>query len=77
MKRFVKLNKNDVVRTVSTIQNRTGNKPTFSISENNESLLSNCSTKKMYEILNKQVKILTSQYIGTCKSAYTNGYSLN
>ena len=27
----------------------------------------------MYEILNKQVKFLTSQYIGTCKSAYTKG----
>ena len=23
----------------------------------------------MYEIVNKQVKFLTSQYIGTCKSA--------
>ena len=28
-------------------------------------------------IVNKQVKILTSQYIGTCKSAYTKGYALN
>ena len=40
-----------------------------------------CSRKslvcKMYEILNKQVEILTSQYIGTCKSAYTKGYALN
>ena len=40
-----------------------------------------CSRKshvcKMYEILNKQVKFLTSQYIGTCKSAYTKGYALN
>ena len=40
-----------------------------------------CSRKshvcKMYEILNKQVIILTSQYIGTCKSAYTKGYVLN
>ena len=49
----------------------------FSISENNESLLLNCRAKKMYEILNKQVKFLTSQYIGTCKSAYTKGYALN
>ena len=24
-------------------------------------------------IVNKQVKFLTSQYIGTCKSAYTKG----
>ena len=32
---------------------------------------------KMYEILNKQVKTTTSQYIGTCKSAYTRGYALN
>ena len=53
--------------------NRIGNMPTFSISENNESLLLNCRAKKMYKIVNKQVKILTSQYIGTCKSAYTKG----
>ena len=51
--------------------------PTFSISEHNESLLSNCREKKMYEIVNKQVRILTTQYIGTCKSAYTKGYALN
>ena len=57
--------------------NRIGNMPTFSISENNKSLLLNCRARKMYEILNKQVKILTSQYIGTCKSAYTKGYALN
>lgn len=31
----------------------------------------------MYERLNKQVKFLTSQYVGTCKSAYTKGYALN
>lgn len=31
----------------------------------------------MSEILNKQVKFLTSQYIGTCKIAYTSGYALN
>ena len=40
-----------------------------------------CSRKshvcKMYEIVNKQVNFLTSQYIGTCKSAYTKGYALN
>ena len=40
-----------------------------------------CSRKslacKMYEILNNQVKFLTTQYIGTCKSAYTKGYALN
>ena len=40
-----------------------------------------CSRKshvcKMYEIVNKQVKFLTTQYIGTCKSAYTKGYALN
>ena len=38
-----------------------------------------CSRKslvcKMYEIVNKQVKF--TQYIGTCKSAYTKGYALN
>ena len=49
----------------------------FSISENNESLLLNCRAKKMYEIVNKQVKFLTFQYVGTCKSAYTKGYVLN
>ena len=31
----------------------------------------------MYEIVNKQVRFLTSQCIGTCKSAYTKGYALN
>ena len=40
-----------------------------------------CSRKslvcKMYVIVNKQVKFLTSQYVGTCKSAYTKGYALN
>ena len=40
-----------------------------------------CSRKslacKMYEIVNKQVKFLTSQYIGTCKSAYTKGHVQN
>ena len=40
-----------------------------------------CSRKshvcKMYEIVNKQLNFLTSQYIGTCKSAYTKGYALN
>ena len=50
---------------------------TFSIRENNESLLSDCRAKKMYVIVNKQVKFLTTQYIGTCKSAYTKGYALN
>ena len=43
----------------------------------NESLILNCRTKKMYEMLNKQVKFLTTQHIGTCKSAYTKGYALN
>lgn len=51
---------------------------TFSISENNENLLLNCQVKKMYEIVNKQEKILTTQstqYIGTCKSTYVKGIS--
>ena len=47
-----------------------------SISENNESLLSNCRAKKMSVIVNKQVRILTTQYIGTCRSAYTKGYAI-
>ena len=41
------------------------------------SLLELCQGEKKYGILNKQVKFLTSQYIGTCKSAYTKGYALN
>lgn len=32
---------------------------------------------KCDEKLNKQVKFLTSQYLGTYKSAYTRGYALN
>ena len=36
-----------------------------------------CHGEKKYVIVNKQVKFLTSQYIGTCKSAYTKGYALN
>ena len=50
---------------------------TFSISENNKRMLLYCRAKKMYVMVNKQVKILTAQYIGTCKSAYTKGYALN
>lgn len=57
--------------------NRIGNMPTFSISEYNESLLSNCRTKKMYVTVKKTSEILTTQCIGTCKSAYTKGYALN
>ena len=44
---------------------------------NKASLLELLHGEKMYEIVNKQVKILTSQYIGTCKSVYTKGYALN
>ena len=40
-------------------------------------MLSNCSAKKMYEIVNKQVKKITDQSIGTFASAYTKGYALN
>ena len=40
--------------------NRIGNMPTFSISENYESLRSDCRAKKMYLIVNKQVKFLTA-----------------
>lgn len=52
-------------------------KDEFSINEYNESLLLKCRAKKIYEIVNKQVKFLTSQYIGICESAYTKGYALN
>ena len=41
------------------------------------SLLELCHGEKKYEILNKQVKFLTSQCIGTCKRAYTKDYALN
>lgn len=37
---------------------------TFSVSEYNESLLLNCRAKKMYEIVNKQVKVLTTNKNG-------------
>ena len=36
-------------------------------------LLELCYGEKMYEILNKQVKFLTTQCIGTFASAYTKG----
>lgn len=39
------------------------------------SLLELSHGEKKYEILNKQVKF--TQYIGTCKIAYTKGYALN
>ena len=51
--------------------------PTISISEDNESLLLNCRAKKMREIVEIISEILTTQYICTCKSAYTKGYALN
>lgn len=31
----------------------------------------------MYEILNKHMEFLTTQYKGICKSAYTKGYELS
>ena len=54
---------------------------TFSISENNESLLSNCRAKKMYEIVNKTSKIFYISiyrhlqkclYKGLCPKLSTN-----
>ena len=48
----------------------------FSISHE-QSKLSLKLSSTMYEKVNKQVKTTTSQYIGTCKSAYTKGYTLN
>lgn len=41
------------------------------------SLLELSHGKKKYETANKQVKSLTSQYIGTYKSAYIYGLSTN
>lgn len=41
------------------------------------SLLELCHGEKKYVILNKQVKFLTSQYMGTYTIAYTKGYALN
>ena len=50
----------------------------FSIShEQSQACLNYAMARKSMKIVNKQVKILTSQYIGTCKSAYTKGYALN
>ncbi len=49
----------------------------FSINEDNESLLFNYRAKNMYEILDKQINILTTQYIGNFANAYTKGYALN
>ena len=46
----------------------------FSISHEQGKLALKLSST-MYEIVNKQVKF--TQYIGTCKSAYTKGYALN
>ena len=60
--------------------NRIGNMPTFSISENNESLLSDCQAKKMYEIVNKQVKFLTafsSSQMNRAKYAYAMSWRRN
>ena len=44
----------------------------IAIYETSEKLIKNTGT-----LVNKQVKFLTSQYVGTCKSAYTKGYALN
>lgn len=41
------------------------------------SLLELFHGEKKYVILNKQVKFLTTQYIGTRKSSYIKGYALN
>ena len=49
---------------------------TFSISHEQSKVTLKLSST-MYERLNKQAIFLTSQYIGTCKSAYTKGYALN
>lgn len=50
---------------------------TISIKMSKASLLLKFRAKKMYEIVNKQVIFFKSQYIGTCKSAYTKGNALN
>ena len=50
----------------------------FSIShEQSQACLNFAMARKSMKIVNKQVKFLTTQYIGTCKSAYTKGYALN
>ena len=33
-------------------------------------------TKNIYQIVNNHNKFVTTQYIDTCKSAYTKGYAL-
>lgn len=49
--------------------------PAFSISEYNKKRFFNCRAQKMYLIVNKHIEFLTTQIIGTRKSAYTNGYA--
>ena len=49
---------------------------TFSISHEQSKFSLKCRAQCM-KIVNKQAKFLTSQYIDTCKSAYTKGYALN
>ena len=44
---------------------------------NKASLLELCHGEKKYVIVNNQVKFLTTQHIGSCKSAYTKGYAIN
>ena len=41
------------------------------------SLLELCHGEKKYEILNKQVKFLTTQYIALAKVPIQRGYALN
>ena len=50
----------------------------FSIShEQSQACLNNAMARKSMKIVNKQVIFFITQYIGTCKSAYTKGYALN
>lgn len=49
----------------------------FSIShEQSQACLNYAMARKSMKIVNKQVKFLTSQYIGTFASAYTKDYAL-
>ena len=50
--------------------------PAFSISEYNKNEFLNCRTQKMYQIVNKHIEFLTTQIVGTHKSAYSKGYAL-
>ena len=57
--------------------NRIGNMPTFSISEYNESLLSNCRTKKMYVTVKKNKRNFNNSMYRHLQKCLYKGFALN